>query len=142
MIILGCDHGGFELKEQIKKYLNSKGLECVDVGAYELNDQDDFSFFSKKMIQKYNEDKTSKIIAICGSGIGMNIALNKNKGIFSAVGHTVEEVTTARMHNNINSLAFGGRVITFELAIKMIEAFLTTDFIGGKYQKRMSEIDL
>ena len=68
--------------------------------------------------------------------------LRKNKGIFSAVGHSTEEVELARKHNNINALTFGGRVTSLELAINMIETFLNTEFIGGKYQKRMSDIDL
>ena len=142
MIILGCDHGGFELKEKIKEYFNVKGYRYLDVGAYKLDEHDNFPDYINKIMQKFNDDKNSKIIALCGSGIGVNIALNKNKGVFSAVGHSVEEVELARKHNNINALTFGGRVTSLELAINMIETFLNTDFIGGKYQMRMTSIDL
>lgn len=142
MIVLGCDHGGFELKEKIKEYFNLKGLKYLDVGAFELDEEDNFPVYINKIIEKFKEDKNIKIIALCGSGIGVNIALNKNKDVFSAVGHSVEEVELARKHNNINALTFGGRVTPLELAIKMIEAFLSTDFIGGKYERRMSDIDI
>ena len=142
MIIIGSDHGGYKLKEQIKEYLTSKSYDFVDVGAYSVDENDDFSFFTKEIIKKYNKDTTSKIIALCGSGIGVNIALNKAKGIFCAVGHNVKEVELARQHNNINAITFGGRTTEFDNAIEMIDTFLKTDFIGGKYQRRMNDIDL
>ena len=141
MIIIGADHGGFELKEKIKNYLQQKSYEFIDIGAFKLDDQDDFSIFTAEIIKKFNLDKSSKIIAMCGSGIGVNIALNKAKGIFSAVGHTTDEVKLARQHNNINALTFGGRVTEYNNAVEMIETFLTTDFIGGKYERRMLAID-
>lgn len=141
MIILGADHAGFELKENIKNYLIEQNEDIVDVGAFKVDQEDDFSTFVKLMAKAFSGNAEAKIVACCGSGVGMNIGLNKIKGVFSCLGHSVEEVKKAREHNNINALALGGRTTTFNLAKKMVEAFLTTEHLGGKYTKRMEEID-
>lgn len=142
MIILGCDHAGFELKEKIKKYLINKNEHIVvDVGAFKVDNEDNFSSYVKLMIKCFKEDSTSKIIAVCGSGVGMSIGLNKHKGVFCVLGYREDEVKTAREHNNVNALALGGRVTTFTKAKKMVDVFLNTQFLGGKYKKRMEEID-
>lgn len=141
MIILGADHAGFELKENIKNYLIEQNEDIVDVGAFKVDQEDDFSTFVKLISKAFLNNNQVKIIACCGSGVGMNIGLNKIKGVFSCLGHSVEEVKKAREHNNINALALGGRTTTFNLAKKMVEAFLTTEHLGGKYTKRMEEID-
>ena len=142
MVIIGSDHAGFELKEQIKNYLQELNMSILDVGAYKLDPEDDFSQFVNLMAKSFEQNPKSQIIAVCGSGIGMNIGLNKQKGIFSALGHSVEEVSKAREHNNINALALGGRTTSFEDAKQMIDAFLNTKHLGGKYLKRMKDIDL
>ena len=143
MIILGCDHAGFELKEKIKKYLiNKNEYAVVDVGAFEINKDDDFSSYVKLMIKCFKENKASKIIAVCGSGVGMSIGLNKQKGIFCVLGYSEDEVKTAREHNDVNALALGGRVTTFAKAKKMVDVFLNTEHLGGKYKKRMEDIDI
>ena len=163
MIILGADHGGFELKERIKQKLCGENYSVVDVGAFEMDSEDDFSKFVKLMcnafdnatgnsssqeshenLSKNNEENVKiedvKIIAFCGSGVGVSIGLNKHKNIFCAVGHNKEEVEKARLHNGINALALGGRVTTFEDAEKMVDVFLSTDSLGGKYARRMQEL--
>lgn len=164
MIILGADHGGFELKERIKQKLCSENYSVVDVGAFEMDSEDDFSKFVKLMcnafdnatsgnlsFQESNENLSKnngenaeiedvKIIAFCGSGVGVSIGLNKHKNIFCAVGHNKEEVEKARLHNGINALALGGRVTTFEDAEEMVDVFLSTDSLGGKYARRMQEL--
>jgi len=141
-IIIGCDHAGYELKEQIKKYLTFKNFTIADVGACNLDPSDDFSKFVKLMRAQFNKDNNSKIIAICGTGIGMSIGLNKTKNVFSIVGHSPEEVAKAREHNNINALCLGGRTTRYDDAVKMIDQFLSVQHLGGKYQKRMEDIDL
>lgn len=142
MIILGADHAGLELKEILKQYLINKNEEVLDVGANALDKDDNFSTFVKLMAEVFYKNKEAKIIAVCGSGVGMNIGLNKNKNIFCCLGHTPEEVAKAREHNNINALALGGRTTKVEDAKQMVEAFLTTPHIGGKYTQRMMDIDL
>ena len=142
MIIIGSDHAGYELKEQIKKYLQEINCSILDVGAYKLDPEDDFSQFVNLMAKSFKQNPKAQISAVCGSGVGMNIGLNKQKGLFSVLGHSVEEVTKAREHNNINALALGGRTTSFENAKQMIDSFLNTKHLGGKYLKRMKDIDL
>ena len=92
--------------------------------------------------KKYNDYKDAKLIAVCGSGVGMNIALNKQKGIFCVLGHSSKEVKKAREHNNVNAIAFGGRTTCFLRAKSMLNTFFKTEHLGGKYLKRMTDIDL
>ncbi len=137
------------------------------MGAYEEDCDDDFSKFVKLMCKAFDKateenlsckklqnndenlgenDKQNaeaedvKIIAFCGSGVGVSIGLNKHKNIFCAVGHSENEVEKACLHNGINALALGGRVTTFEDAKKMVEVFLSTKSLGGKYARRMQEL--
>ena len=166
MIILGADHGGFELKEKIKEKLCNENYPVVDVGAFEVDSEDDFSKFVKLMCNAFdnatgnlscknspkndensneNNEKNAeiqdvKIIAFCGSGVGVSIGLNKHKNIFCAVGHSKEEVEKACLHNGINALALGGRVTTYDDAEKMVDVFLSTKPLGGKYARRMQEL--
>ena len=142
MIILGADHAGFELKETLKNYLQELNEDILDVGAYKVDSEDDFSTFVKLMAKSFKDYPDSQIIAVCGSGVGMNIGLNKQKGVFCCLGHNVEEVVKSREHNNINALALGGRTTEVENAKQMVKAFLTTKHLGGKYTKRMTDIDL
>ena len=142
MIIIGCDHAGFELKEKIKKYLiNKNEYAIVDVGAFKLDNEDNFSKYVKLMLKSFDENKSSRIIAVCGSGVGMSIGLNKHKGVFCVLGYSEDEVKTARQHNDVNALALGGRVLSFARAKKIIDVFLSTEHLGGKYKKRMEEIN-
>lgn len=142
MIIIGCDHAGFELKNKIKEYLQQINEDIVDVGAYLEDKEDDFSTYIHLMVKAFNLSENARIIAVCGSGVGMNIGLNKNKGIFSVLGHSVQEVEKAREHNNVNALSLGGRTTSFEDAKSMINVFLNTKHLGGKYLNRMIDIDL
>ncbi len=142
MIILGCDHAGFELKEEIKKFLIKEKHSIVDVGAFEKDKEDDFSKYVVLMRKCFDDDISSKIIAVCGTGIGMSIGLNKHKGIRCVVGHDEKEVIKAREHNNVNALALAGRTITNIKAKKIVNAFLNTEALSGKYKKRMDEIEI
>ena len=140
MIILGADHAGFELKNKIKEYLKSNN-EVLDVGASVLDENDDFSSFVLLMREHFNKHLDARIIAICGSGVGMNIGLNKYKGIRCVIGHSVDEVKLARAHNDVNALSLSGKTQIND-AISMINAFLSTPFLSGKYEKRMNEIEI
>ena len=140
MIVIGCDHGGFELKNMIKDYLVDLDEMVLDVGAFEIDDLDDFSTYAK-LVAKNMKEENAKGIAICGSGVGMCIALNKFKGIYAVNGIDEEKVKLAREHNNVNALCLGGRMVEVDSAKKMVKAFLDTEFLGGKYQKRIDDID-
>ena len=141
MIIFGADHAGFELKEYLKNYLYNKGLEIYDAGAFELDNEDSFADIVPKAIKVLKESKDSKAIIICGSGVGVCVASNRYKGVYDCNAHSVKEITKAREHNNINVLNLGGRVISKGKAKKIVDAFLATECLGGKYQKRMAVTD-
>ena len=142
MIVLGCDHAGLSLKEKIKKYLVDKNeYAVVDVGAFKEDLQDGFPTYVKPMLKCFEENKSAKIIAVCGSGVGMSIGLNRHKGVYCVLGYSEEEVKIAREHNNVNALALGGRVTSYAKAKKMVDVFLQTKHIGGKYTTRMEELD-
>ncbi len=142
MIVLGCDHAGYFLKEKIKKYLQKKSFDIVDVGALKLDNADDFSKYVKLMQKAFSFNKNSKIIAFCGSGVGMNIGLNKCKDIRCVLGHNLKEVKLARQHNNVNALSLGGRTTSFFKAKRLVNCFLSTKELDGKYLKRMKDIEI
>lgn len=143
MIFLLCDHAGFELKEFIKNKLCKEKLDIVDIGAFKLDEGDDFSSYIGVLKKTFDPTKKKdRIIALCGSGVGMCIGLNKIKGVRCVVGHSEEEVNLARAHNDVNALSLGGRVTSKVSAGKMVKAFLETDTLGGKYKKRMDEIEI
>lgn len=140
LIILGSDHAGLALKEQIKSYLeNSHNI--IDCGALVLDKDDDFSKYVLLMRKTFDQNPEARIVAVCGSGVGMSIGLNKHKNIKCVLGHSVEEVVKARQHNNVNALSLSGST-NIDLAKSMIDAFLSTKSAKGKYQRRMSEIEL
>ena len=141
MIILGSDHAGLELKERLKEYLQKEDYDLVDVGAFKNDPEDSFADYVKLMVKAFNQSKDAKIIAVCGSGVGMSIGLNRNKGIYCVLGYSKEEVETARLHNNSNALAIGGRVFSFRKAKEMVDIFLKTEHLGGKYLQRMKNLD-
>ncbi len=141
MIIFGADHAGFELKEYLKDYLYKQGYEIYDAGAFEIDGEDSFADITPEAIKVLRQDKNNKAVIICGSGVGVCIASNRFKGVYAANCHSVKEVKKAREHNGINVLNLGGRVISKCKAKRILNAFLTTDSLGGKYEKRMKKLD-
>lgn len=139
-IVLACDHGGFELKEQIKKWLCDRGEQIVDVGLREFDETSDFPIFAKLGVGEILAHGGIGIF-ICGTGIGISIAANRYRGIRAALCHSVEYAKMSRLHNDANVLCLGGRYLNFEQAKEIIETFLKTEFLGGKYQKRIDLLD-
>ena len=135
MIAIGCDHGGYELKLEIKKYLDEKGIEYKDNG--ESCDYPDIAKDVCKLIQNGDAEKG---ILICGTGIGISIAANKHKGIRAALCTDSYMAQFTRLHNDSNVLCMGGRVIGGGVAVQITEAFLTTEFEGGRHQRRIDKI--
>ncbi|WDV46071.1 ribose 5-phosphate isomerase B [Clostridiaceae bacterium M8S5] len=138
-IALGSDHGGFELKEKIKKHLQKKGIEVVDCGTNtsESVDYPDFGYKTAKMIVT---DQCDRGILVCGTGIGISIAANKVKGIRCAVCSDCYSARMSRQHNNANMLALGGRVVGEDLAIEIVDIFANTEFEGGRHARRVNKI--
>ncbi|MBQ9104125.1 MAG: ribose 5-phosphate isomerase B [Clostridia bacterium] len=137
-IAIGCDHGGINLKPELIKYLESKGVEYIDFGCYDKNSVDyvDYAIKVSKSVQSKECDLG---ILICGTGIGMSIVANKFKGIRCGHCHDAFSAKMTRLHNNANILAFGERVIGVGLMTEIVENFIFTDFSGDERHIRRVE---
>lgn len=139
MIILACDHAGYELKEGIKKFFNEENIITIDVGTYS-KEPVDYPEFAKKGCAKVLEEPRNVGIFICGTGIGMSIAANRNPKIRAALCHDVPFATFARAHNDANVLVLPGRYMKLSKAIKIIKTFLITEFEGGRHARRIKKL--
>ena len=141
MIGIGSDHGGFELKNEIIKHLEERGLEYKDYGCYE-NKSCDYPEFGKKVANAVVSGECEKGILICGTGIGISITANKIKGIRAALCTDCFMAEATRLHNDANVLCFGGRVVGPGLAIKIVDTFLDTPFSNEeRHIRRISQIE-
>lgn len=139
MIALGADHGGFELKEAIKKHLDARNIEYIDCGTYSP-ESIDYAPIAKKTCEKVVSGECEKAILCCGTGIGISIAANKVKGIRAACCSDYFSAKLTRMHNDANALCMGGRVVGIGLALELVDVFLDTEFEGGRHQRRIDQI--
>ena len=141
MIALGCDHGGYELKVEIIKYLDSKGIAYQDFGC-DSSESVDYPVYARKVAKAVVSGACEKGILICGTGIGISIAANKVKGIRAALCHDCFSAQATREHNDANVLAMGARVIGSGLAIKIVETFLGAEFTNDeRHINRISQIE-
>ncbi len=138
-IFIASDHGGYILKEHLKKYLTDKNYKIEDLGTNSL-DSVDYPVYASKVAKKVIQEDDSLGILICGTGIGISIAANKHKGIRAALVHSVTEARLSKEHNNANILCLGGRTTGLMIAEEIVETFLTTSFEGGRHQKRLDLI--
>ncbi len=138
MIFIGSDHGGYDMKESIKLFLKESGIEFEDLGSYS-QESCDYPDIAKKVALSVKEHSSMGIL-ICGSGIGMSIAANKIDGIRCALCHDAYSAEYARRHNDANIIAFGGRTTGLEIAKQMVHIFLSTEFDGGRHQRRINKI--
>ena len=127
MIALGCDHGGYELKQEIIKHLQERKIEFKDYGCDSLESVD-YPVYAKKVANVVAAGECEKGILICGTGIGISIAANKVKGIRAALCTDCFMAEATRLHNDANILALGGRVVGPGLALKIVDTFLDTEF--------------
>ena len=140
-ISIGCDHGGYNLKEQVVKYLESKqNIEVVDYGCYNL-DSCDYPVFAKKVADDVSNGESTFGILICTTGIGMSITANKFKNVRAALVTNIESAHLTRMHNNSNVICLGAKFTPYEEAVKYIDAFITEQFEGGRHQRRVDQIE-
>ena len=135
MIAIGCDHGGFELKEEIKKHLEERGLEYKNYGC-NSTDSVDYPEYGKKVAHAVADGECERGILICGTGIGISITANKVKGIRAALCTDCFMAEATRLHNDANILALGGRVVGMGLALKIVDTFLDTEFSDEERHKR------
>ncbi len=141
MIALGCDHGGYELMQEVKAYLDSKGLEYKDFGCHST-EAVDYPVYARKVGNAVLDGSCDKGILICGTGIGISIAANKMPGIRAALCSYCFSAEATRLHNDANILAMGGRVVGPGLAVKIVETFLNTPFSGEeRHQRRIRLIE-
>ncbi len=141
MIALGSDHGGGELKEAIKRHLDSRGIEYKDLGSYS-NEAVDYPEYGRKVAYAVANGECTKGILICGTGIGISMSANKVKGIRCALCHDVFSAKATREHNDANVLAMGGRVVGEGLALMIVDTFIDTNFSGEeRHQKRIDLIE-
>lgn len=139
MIYLGSDHGGFALKEVIRAHLEQQGRLVTDCGNVKFDREDDFTDFVTPVVQGVLTDQNHRGILVCGTGIGVSIAANHHAGIRAALVHNLDYARLARQHNNANVLCLGGRFISNEEALAIIDVFLNTEMDSNpKYQRRMA----
>ena len=141
MIILGADHGGFELKEIIKEYLKEKNIDFYDIGSYELDNLDNFPEIAIPLAKKVASREYDKGILVCGSGVGVCMAANRIRGVRAVNAYSDEVAKLSRQHNNANVLCLGGRLLTVEQAKSIIDTWLKTEFLDGKYNLRNEMLD-
>ncbi len=139
LIPIGCDHAGFELKNKIIKHLESKGFTFDDKGCYS-EDSIDYADFAHPVASQVENNPGTKGILLCGSGNGINMTANKHQGIRSALCWTVEIAKLAREHNDANIVTIPARFISDEEAFAIVDIFFSTEFEGGRHQKRIEKI--
>ena len=141
LIGMASDHAGFQLKEYIKEYLKEKGLAIKDYGTHS-EESCDYPDFAHALARGIEQGEVCRGIAVCGSGEGISIALNKHQQIRAALVWTSEIAKLARQHNDANVLTLPGRFIENEEAKKCVDTFLCTDFEGGRHEIRVKKIPL
>ncbi len=139
-IAIACDHGGYELKLEIIKKLTEMGVEYVDFGT-DSTESVDYPVYAEKVCEAITSGKTELGILVCGTGIGMSMAANKHRGIRAAVCADTFSARMTRMHNDANVLCLGGRVLGAGLACDMVELFVTSEYLGGRHDKRIAMFD-
>mgnify|MGYP004686475435 CR=1 FL=1 len=139
MIALGCDHGGYDLKQVVIAYLEEKGIPYKDFGCMDKSSCD-YPVFGRAAAEAVASGECEKGIVICTTGIGISIVANKVKGIRACVCSEPYTAKLSRMHNNSNILAFGARVVGSELAKMIVDEWLGASFEGGRHQRRVDMI--
>ncbi|MCH5161151.1 MAG: ribose 5-phosphate isomerase B [Clostridiales bacterium] len=139
MIYIACDHGGIELKKAIVDVLKKRNIDYVDFGT-DTTDSVDYPDYGIKVAESVAHDVESKGIVICKTGVGMSICANKVKGVRCALCFTAEMGKLCREHNNANVLALGAGNTDTKTALDIVDAFLTTEFAGGRHANRVGKI--
>lgn len=136
MIAIGSDHGGYELKEELKKVLEEKGLEYKDCGAYST-DRVDYPIVAKEVSKSVASKECERGILICRSGYGMAMVANKFKGVRSAPCFCTRAAQFSRLHNDTNVLSLGADYVTVDEAKEILNTWLETEFEGGRHKERL-----
>ncbi len=135
-VAIGSDHAGYPLKEKIKEFLLSKGYHVLDFGT-QSTESTDYPLFAKDVCLAIQRGEAQRGILICGTGIGMSITANKFKGIRAALCLNEYMARMSRKHNDANVLCLGDRILGDDLALAIVDAWLSTDFEGGRHERRV-----
>ena len=138
-VVLASDHAGFNLKEEIKKFLIKKRKEVLDLGTKNAKSVD-YPDYAHLLSRKMKNNKNQLGILICGSGTGMSMAANKHKNIRAALCYDTKSAKLSRLHNNANVMTIGSRLIKKKVALKCVDTFLNTNFDGGRHARRVKKI--
>ena len=138
-VVLASDHAGFNLKEEIKKFLIKKRKEVLDLGTKNAKSVD-YPDYAHLLSRKMKNNKNQLGILICGSGTGMSMAANKHKNIRAALCYDAKSTKLSRLHNNANVMTIGSRLIKKKVALKCVDTFLNTNFDGGRHIRRVKKI--
>lgn len=138
-IAMGSDHAGYELKEAVKARLESEGHQVVDVGT-NSTDSTDYPQYAAAASRLVAEGEAERGVLVCGSGVGVSIVANKVDGVRAVNAHDPEEAEMSRRHNDANVLTLAGRRFSSDQAAPIVETFLTTEFEGGRHQRRVEGI--
>lgn len=139
-IALGCDHGGFALKEHIRQFLEVQNIPYEDYGCYDEN-RVDYPDIAKEVCTQLTAGKHEQALLFCGTGIGISIAANKVAGVRAACCSDYFSAKYTRAHNDANVLCLGGRVVGPGLAQELVSVFLSTSFEGGRHEERILKIE-
>ncbi len=138
-IAVASDHAGFDLKEMLKRDLQEAGNAVLDLGTNSTASVD-YPDYGRALAEAVASGKAEKGVLVCGTGIGISIAANRNPGIRAAVVHDVTSARLSRQHNDANVVAFGARLIGTEVAREALKVFLTTTFEGGRHAGRVAKL--
>lgn len=139
IIAIASDHGGVELKQSLSRHLQESGIEVADLGTNDAESVD-YPDYAEKLCKWVEKNPENTGILICGSGIGMSIAANRNPNIRAALCHDGLSASLSRRHNDANVLCLGARLIGIETAKDCVKEFLNSEFEGGRHQKRIDKL--
>ena len=139
MLVIASDHGGLELKRELMEHLRQRGVEFEDIGTY-TSESCNYPEYAEKAARGVADGTWEKGILVCGTGIGMSLAANKVRGIRCALCSDCFSAEMCRAHNDANMLALGGRVLGPELAKRIVDLFLDTEFLGGRHANRVAMV--
>jgi len=141
-IAIASDHGGFELKSILNKWLTEKTYDVIDFGNHVFDKEDDYPDFADKVSKAIAKGEVEKGIVICGSGVGACVAANKTKGVRACVCHDTYSAHQGVEHDNMNVLCLGARIVGEEIAKELVSAFLSAKFINeGRFKRRLEKVE-
>tara|TARA_B100000676_G_scaffold181703_1_gene178491 strand:- start:107756 stop:108190 length:435 start_codon:yes stop_codon:yes gene_type:complete len=138
-IAVGADHGGYEMKEELAKQLDGMGFKVLNLGT-DSSDSVDYPDFALLVVKAIEDGNADQGVLVCGSGIGMSIAANRHKGIRAALCNDAISAELARQHNDANILVLGERLTEIVKAKQCVEKFFSTDFEGGRHERRVKKL--